>query len=261
MTGMCVSVASVLPGESLHVGCRSLGTTFTLVHHMSYTAYSILLSSSELTEMQVRVLSSALGVSPSSTDSDLNLLRSEFLSNLSIRRASLVQQQSNLFSPDSTFNNVETFTKPALIGFAESHGLDIRSSTLSDGRQMLSTHLVGGLCGIHRSGFKHLGCAALLALADKHNSNLYAPSMDLVSPLGVDSELAQINVLASVVKTLSKRPSCTRDASCQFFTFRWDCCPVQAFEIISEVFAIGKKEGLPSLGKKSTRSGVECFAF
>jgi hypothetical protein len=46
-----------------------------------------------------------------------------------------------------------------------------------------------------------------LALSDAHNAELHnIPAMDLGASVTLDLELAQIDILASVVKTLSKRP-------------------------------------------------------
>jgi hypothetical protein len=55
--------ASVLPSGSPalpHGGCKSIGAQFIAVHNMSYTAYSILLSASRLSERHISVLSDTL---------------------------------------------------------------------------------------------------------------------------------------------------------------------------------------------------------
>ncbi|KAJ7881493.1 hypothetical protein B0H14DRAFT_3760377 [Mycena olivaceomarginata] len=147
----------------------------------------------------------ALGVSVG-PEADAELLRSELLNNLSARRASLMREQSVSHPLNSIFEPIETLPKARLRSLAALHGLDIHSPTVHDGRQTLAMHLAGGLCRIHRSGFRHLGCSSLLALSEEQNSHSPIPRMDLVSSANVDFEMAQINVLSSVVKTLSKRP-------------------------------------------------------
>jgi hypothetical protein len=58
---------------------------------------------------------------------------------------------------------------------------------------------------MHRSGFRHLGCALLLALSDAYNIELHnIPAMDLGASVNLNLELAQINILANVINTLSK---------------------------------------------------------
>jgi hypothetical protein len=70
----------------------------------------------------------------------------------------------------------------------------------------MAAHLGGGSCGLHRSGYRHLDCVSLLTLSQAHNGDLDMPRMDLAASMSVDLELAQIHILASVAKTLSKRP-------------------------------------------------------
>jgi hypothetical protein len=107
----------------------------------------------------------------------------------------------------SVFDHVEAFTRPAPISLGALHGIDLNSRKVPERKNILAAHLGSGSCGLHRSGFRHLGCASLLALSDAHNAELLnIPAMDLGASVTLDLELAQINILASVVKTLSKRP-------------------------------------------------------
>jgi hypothetical protein len=86
------------------------------------------------------------------------------------------------------------------------HGIDLNSKKATECRNIMTAHLGGGSCGLHSSGYRHLGCASLLTSSQAHNGDLDMPSMDLAASMLVDLELSQIHILASVAKTLSKRP-------------------------------------------------------
>jgi hypothetical protein len=84
-----MSASSLPNGESAqsHSGCKTVASSFTSVHHMSYTACSVILSSSQLSDTQVKVLSSALGIASPSTMSELFRVLSE-------KRVALLHSQS-----------------------------------------------------------------------------------------------------------------------------------------------------------------------
>lgn len=99
---------------------------------------------------------------------------------LSEKRVALFHSQSVSHPLHSVFDRVELLPKPALISLAALHGINLKSSKLSEGRDILGAHLAGGSCGLHRSGYRHLGCASPLALSDAHTADMQnIPAMDL----------------------------------------------------------------------------------
>ncbi|KAJ7939012.1 hypothetical protein B0H13DRAFT_1851180 [Mycena leptocephala] len=194
LSGMC---ATTLPDGSLafpHVGCKSSAAAFSSPQHMSHAAYSIILSAS-LPATHLNVAAAALGVS-----------HSDVMQVLSIKRTDLFHGHGIANPLHATFDRVELLPKGALISLAALHGVDISSHALPVGRNVLATHIVSGRCGLHKSGFRHLGCASLLSLSHLYNDNLHVSQLDLEDAMTVSFDLAQINILASVMKKLNKHP-------------------------------------------------------
>ncbi|KAJ7863232.1 hypothetical protein B0H13DRAFT_1899745 [Mycena leptocephala] len=183
------------PLENVLVGDIYCLHAHLAIHGLSPQGFGV-----SFTVWHVKVLSSALGIVSPSTMSELFRVLSE-------KRVALLHSQSVSHPLHSVFDRVELLPKPALISLAALHGINLKSSKLSEGRDILGVHLTGGSCGLHRSGYRHLGCASLLALSDAHNTDMQnILAMDLGTAIALDLELTQINILASVIKTLSKRP-------------------------------------------------------
>jgi hypothetical protein len=177
-----------------HHGCVSASTDFDSPQHMSHVAHSILISAA-LSQDKIDVVTDVLNVAVADVGKAL-----------ARKRADLVHSRgvSNLLN--SIFERVEQMRKPELVALASLHGLNISSLTLGKGCKIMADHIASGQCGLHKSGFRHLGCASLLASSAEHNANLHVTSMELEDSLTVNFDLAQINILASVMPKLSKRP-------------------------------------------------------
>ncbi|KAJ7506421.1 hypothetical protein B0H11DRAFT_1903795 [Mycena galericulata] len=128
------------------------------------------------------------------------------MSVLATRHRELVKSHSISNPLHDVFDGFERLSKSALTSLATLHGLDISQHSLEAGRNLIVSHVGGGNCGLHRSGFRHLGYASLLALSRENNHNLHVSAMDLESSSSVDFDLAQVNILASLMPKLSRRP-------------------------------------------------------
>lgn len=78
----------------------------------------------------------------------------------------------SVFNRIEKFNRIENLPKPALMAVCSLHGLHLGRSRLKEGRAFLRAHVSYGKCGLHKFGYRHLGCATLLNLSSP------APSSD-----------------------------------------------------------------------------------
>lgn len=189
--------ATRLPDGGLalpHVGCKSSASQFHSPQHMSHAVHSIILSAC-FTDVQLAVVARVLGSS-----------LADGLSVLAARRAELLKNY-NVSNPlHDVFDGFERLSKAALTSLASLHGVNISGCSLDAARQLVSTHVGSGECGLHGTSFRHLGCTSLLALSQHSNTNLHVSNMDLESPSSLDFDLAQIHILSSIMPKLSKRP-------------------------------------------------------
>jgi hypothetical protein len=153
---------------------------------MRHAAYSIVLSAC-LSDEHRSLISAAMNIHSAS---DLNLV-------LSQKREDLVKCHGISNPLHSVFDNFERMSRPALVALGALHGVNIAGCTLKASKQALIAHIRGGNCGLHKSGFRHIGCASLLALADASNVGLHVSAMDLDSAFSINFDLAKINVLVS----------------------------------------------------------------
>ena len=193
LSSMC---AITLPDGTLallHVGCRSLGGPFLSPRHMAHAAYSIVLSALLLAS-HLNIVSGALGVS-----------ELEVLQVLSAKCANVVDEHGAANPLSDIFDRVEIIPKAALIALAALHGVEVGANKLPAARSLVADHLAKGNCGLHKTGYRHLGCASLLSQSPTCNANLHVSNMDLEDSITVNFDLAQLNILASVMSTLNKR--------------------------------------------------------
>lgn len=120
-----------------HIGCLSVATGFSSPVHMSHAACSIALSS-ELPDVQMRIISSALDIPQ---DSDV-------ISELARRRRELVNSHGVSNPLNSMFNGFASLRKPALMALAALHGLNISGYTSSAARARFRTWPLMGSIGV-----------------------------------------------------------------------------------------------------------------
>ncbi|KAJ6629066.1 hypothetical protein B0H10DRAFT_1939964 [Mycena sp. CBHHK59/15] len=178
-----------IPSQGLSVG---LARQAVIYHFLS--AYSIVLSAS-LPETHLTVIAGALGVSGM-----------DVMQVLSDKRADLVHGHGTANPLHAIFDQVKLLPKAALVSLGTLHGVDVGTNPLPTARNLIATHIASGKCGLHKSGYCHLGCASLLSLSSNCNKNLHVSNMDLEDSITVNFDLAQINILASVMAKLNKRP-------------------------------------------------------
>jgi hypothetical protein len=132
-------------------------------------------------------------VSESMGLSDLSTVRSV----LADKCSQLVLTHSATNPLHSVFDRIENLPRPSLVALGALHGLNLGESSLKKARSVLGAHVSGGECGLHRRGYRHLGCANIL-----HLSSSIRPFPDV----DFDPVTAQISILGSLVATMAARP-------------------------------------------------------
>jgi hypothetical protein len=151
--------------------------------------------------------------------------------------------------------------KPVLVSLGALHGIGLNSKKATECHNIMAAHLGGGSCGLHRSGYRHLGCTSLLTLSQAHNGDLDMPGIDLAASMSVDLELAQIHILASMAKTLSQRPlrRVHEMHKVEFSTSDGTSALRKHLRSYSKRLHLGEKVDSFSRKKNSTRSGIVCI--
>jgi hypothetical protein len=117
-------------------------------------------------------------------------------STLANKRFELVSAHGVANPLHSIFDRIENLPKPSLVALGALHGLQLGQYNLTEPRTLLRGHVSSGKCGLHKFGYRQLGCADLLKFSSPTPSEF--PDFDPVT--------IQIAILESVVGNLSTPP-------------------------------------------------------